>query len=172
MVQYRSGPTESEAGWHAMMNPVLNRLVFVFSLIGIIVAGYLWSMHGHPEDIPCGGGYHGCEDVANSPYSQFPPGSGPPVAAFGTLGYIAIATLSFLRTLPGMAKQDRTLLLLMLVGAAVGSVFSLWLTYLEINVIHAICRWCIGSQTLILILLTLTAMEWARYNGRKADTAA
>jgi uncharacterized membrane protein len=154
-----------------MMNPVLNRLVFVFSLIGIIVAGYLWYMHGHPEDIPCGAS-HGCGDVAASPYSQFPPGSGPPVAAFGTLGYIAIATLSFLRTLPGMAKQDRTLLLLMLSGAAMGSAFSLWLTYLEINVIHAICRWCIGSQTIILILLTLTVAEWAQYYGRKANSAA
>jgi uncharacterized membrane protein len=154
-----------------MMNPVLNRLVFVFSLVGVIVAGYLWYMHGHPADIPCGAS-HGCEDVATSPYSQFPPGSGPPVAAFGTLGYIAIAMLSFLRTLPGMAGRDRTLLLLMLLGSAFGSLFSLWLTYLEINVIHAICRWCIGSQTIILILLALTGTEWAQYNRRKAQTAA
>jgi hypothetical protein len=39
-------------------------------------------------------------------------------------------------------------------------------------VIHAICRWCIGSQTLILILLALTGTEWAQYIRRKAQTAA
>ncbi|MDX1932491.1 MAG: vitamin K epoxide reductase family protein, partial [Capsulimonadales bacterium] len=65
------------------MNPLFNRLVFILSLIGLFVAGYLWYMHANPQDIPCGGS-HGCADVANSKYSQFPWGIGPPVAACST----------------------------------------------------------------------------------------
>ena len=150
-----------------MVNPLLNRLIFVFSLIGVIVAGYLWFMHAHPQDIPCGGS-GGCEQVANSPYSRFPPGVGPPVAAYGTLGYLALTVLSFLRTLPGTAERDRRLLALLLATATFGLAASLWLTYVEIFWIKAICRWCVGSQLIMLLLFGTALMDWIQTGKRKA----
>ena len=138
--------------------PLLNRVVWVFSLLGILVAGYLWFMHAHPSDIPCGPS-HGCETVANSRYSQFPFGVGPPVAAYGTLGYLALTVLAFLRTLPGTASRDRVLLLLVALGAGLGTLASLGLTYLEIAVIHAICKWCLGSQIIIAIVFVCAVIE-------------
>lgn len=150
-----------------MVNPLLNRLIFVFSLIGVIVAGYLWFMHAHPHDIPCGPS-HDCERVANSPYSQFPPGVGPPVAAYGTLGYLALTVLSFLRTLPGTAERDRRLLALILATATFGLAASLWLTYVEIFWIKAICRWCMGSQLIMLLLFGAALTDWIQTVKRKA----
>ncbi len=139
--------------------PMLNRMIWVFSLLGILVAGYLWFMHAHPADIPCGPS-HGCETVANSRYSQFPFGSGPPVAAWGTMGYLALTALAFTRTLPGSASRDRALLGLILLGAGVGTLASAYLTYLEIAVIHAICKWCMGSQTIIAVVFGCALVDF------------
>lgn len=152
------------------VNPFLNRAVFVFSLLGLMVAGYLWYMHANPADIPCGGS-HGCETVANSPYARFPVGWGLPVAAYGALGYLAITALAFTRTLPSLAVRDKKLLGFILLGAAFGVVASLYLTYLEFFVIRAICRWCVGSQFIILIVAGLALVEWATYGKRTATTA-
>jgi uncharacterized membrane protein len=142
-----------------MNRPYLNRAVFVFALLGAIIAGYLWNLHSHPVDIACGPS-HGCETVANSRYSRFPFGSGPPVAAYGTLGYLALATLAFLRTLTANPRRDRGLLALVVLGATFGTVASLFFTYLEIFKIHAICRWCVGSQVVILIVWALSLADW------------
>ena len=145
--------------------PLLNRIVWVFSLLGVLVAGYLWFMHAHPADIPCGPS-HGCETVANSKYSQFPFGSGPPVAAWGTLGYLVFTVLAFMRTLPGSVSRDRLLLGLIVLGAGLGTAASLGLTYLEIAVIHAICKWCLGSQIIIAVVFVCAAWETVLRTGR------
>jgi uncharacterized membrane protein len=153
-----------------MINPLYNRLIFVFSLIGLLIAGYMWYMHAYPADIPCGPS-RGCETVANSPYSRFPPGSGPPVAMFGTLGYLAITVLSFLRTQTpehGGVDRDRRLLALILLGASFGLAASLWLTYVEIFWIKAICKWCMGSQFVMLLLFGTVLTEWIQTGKRKA----
>jgi hypothetical protein len=38
-------------------------------------------------------------------------------------------------------------------------VFSLWLTYLELFVIHAICQWCVVSAILAAILFVLSWLD-------------
>ena len=141
-----------------MQNPLFNRLVFVLSLVGLLVAAYLWKMHATPQYIPCGVS-RGCADVANSPWSQFPPGVGPPIAAYGFCGYLALAVLAFLRTLPSLAGRDPLLRGLSVAGAAFGLAASLWLTYLELFVIKAICKWCVGSQVIIAVVFVLTLAD-------------
>ena len=136
----------------AMKNPLYNRVLFVLSLAGLLIAGYLWFLHATHGDVPCGGSA-GCDKVAQSPYARFPARTGPFVAAYGTLGYIGLTLLSFLRTLGGGPARDRFLLRLIVLGAGIGTVFSLYLTYLELNVIHAICKWCVASQALIIGIL-------------------
>lgn len=149
-----------------MNTKLFNRLVFVFALIGLFIAGYLWKMHANPADIPCGGS-HGCTSVAESPYSQFPPGIGPPVAAYGTIGYILIVIFAFMRTLPQMVSKDKLFLGLNVALAAFGTLASLSLTYAEANIIHAWCKWCVGSQIIMICLLLLTSVEWFTNNTRK-----
>lgn len=143
------------------MNPALNRLAFVLSLLGMLVAAYLWYAHILNVDVPCGGS-NDCETVANSRYARFPVGEGPPVAAYGTAGYLALAGLAFLRTLSPRPDRDRLLLGLMALGAAAGSLFSLYLTYVELFVLQAVCKWCLASQFLILGVAVTAAIEWLR----------
>jgi uncharacterized membrane protein len=154
-----------------MKNPLLNRAVFIFSILGLMIAGYLWYMHSNPADIPCGGS-HGCENVANSRYSRFPIGWGPPVAMYGTLGYLIIAAISILRTTPNAPARDRQLLLLSIATAVLGTLFSLYLTYAEAFLIKAWCRWCVGSQFIILIISALNITDWVLNHSRKAQSAA
>jgi uncharacterized membrane protein len=141
------------------VHPTLNRSIFLISLIGMIIAALLWKWHANPMDIPCGPS-HGCETVANSPYSRLPVGSGPPIAMWGTLGYLALAILAFLRTLDVAKSHLRLLNLGLIAGAIAGLFMSLRLTYLEFFVIHAVCKWCIGSQVLMLVLFTIVLFDF------------
>ena len=50
--------------------------------------------------------------------------------------------------------------------------FSVYLTYLEIWVIEAICQWCVGSAILMTILFLLNAARLIGYAGTDdADSA-
>ena len=40
-----------------------------------------------------------------------------------------------------------------------GLLFSIWLTYLELFVIHAICQWCVISAILATILFILSWLD-------------
>jgi uncharacterized membrane protein len=40
--------------------------------------------------------------------------------------------------------------------------FTGYLTYLELFVIHAICRWCVGSAVIILGILVVALLEQRR----------
>ena len=146
----------------APASPVMNRLAFVFSLLGVLVAGYLWWAHAANADIPCGAS-RGCDQVAASPYSRF---LGVPVAAYGMGLYLLLVGLTFARTLASDPARDRRLLALIVLLSAAGTLASLYLTYLELFVIRAICRWCVASQLLILGVLGAALAEWLRGRGR------
>ena len=74
-----------------------------------------------------------------------------PVALLGLLGYAAILVAALL---PGEASRLVTAWL-----AAVGFGFSLYLTYLELFEIHAICQWCVASAVIMAILAVLAVMR-------------
>jgi uncharacterized membrane protein len=40
--------------------------------------------------------------------------------------------------------------------------FTAYLTYLELFVIHAICRWCVGSAVIILAILAAALLDQRR----------
>ena len=147
-------------------NPNPNRAVFLLSVIGMAVAGFLWHLHATHGDIPCGVS-RGCEIVAESAYAHFPDGTGPWVAAWGTFGYLGFAMIAFLRTMALPPARDRMLLGILALGAVAGTLFSLRLTYLELYVIHAVCKWCISSQIIIALIATIAVAEWfgSRFRG-------
>ena len=129
----------------------------LLSLAGIFVAAYLWLYKlGKIGTLTCGTG--GCETVQLSPYSRF---MGIEVAAIGFAGYLVLLALSLWSLSPGQARS-RSLInaLAVLSGGAVA--FTLYLKYLELFVIKAICRWCVASAVLIVIFFVLTLLERRR----------
>jgi len=47
----------------------------------------------------------------------------------------------------------------------VGVLFTGYLTYLELFVIHAICRWCVGSAVIITAIWVVAVMAMRRKEG-------
>lgn len=131
-------------------------LIALLALIGVLVGAYMSAykleLFG---TILCGTG--GCETVQNSPWAVF---LGVPVPFIGFFGYGALLVLALLGLQPRFATE-RWVAALLLSGATLGVVFSVYLSYLELAVIHAWCRWCIGSAV-IAILIFLAALPELR----------
>ncbi len=126
----------------------------VVGLIGVLVSIYLYLYKlGVLGAIACGTG--GCETVQLSPYSRF---LGIEVPLIGLLGYLAVTIVAMFGLQPQWqeARWPTTLLRIMTGG---GVVFTLYLTYLELFVIHAICRWCVGSAIIITTLFVLSLLD-------------
>src|SRR5205809_8030655 len=58
--------------------------------------------------------------------------------------------------------DSRSIALATLVVTGWGVLFTAWLTYLELYVIHAICRWCVVSASLTVVLFGLALSDWRK----------
>jgi uncharacterized membrane protein len=119
---------------------------------GIGVATYIAiaeSGGGAPACIAGGGG---CETVAESAYAHL---VGINVAVIGIVGYVLLLAASLLR---GDGARIAGFAL-----ALTGFGFSVYLTYLELFVIDAICQWCVISAVLMTILFGLNTVRMLRY---------
>jgi uncharacterized membrane protein len=79
--------------------------------------------------------------------------------------YAVLLALGMLGLQP--AWQDRTEPtrgMLMLAGG--GILFSAYLTWLELFVIHAICRWCVASAVIIVVIGLLAVLDHRRLARR------
>jgi uncharacterized membrane protein len=103
--------------------------------------------------LACGTG--GCETVQLSQWSRF---AGVDVSLLGILGYAVLLVLSLTSLQAGDGRQ-RWPLKLMVLLAAVGVLFTAYLTYLEIFVIRAICRWCLGSAVIITGIFLVSLLD-------------
>jgi uncharacterized membrane protein len=145
------------------MNPLLgNRIIFVLALLGLYVSGHLTLAHLGVVGIPCSrDAAAGCEAVARHPTAMgfgIPLLSAIPTAAFGLLGYVAFAVLCIVRlSAPEATARKAADAQLALAGFSL--LITAWLTYLEANVIHAWCQWCLASATLIVLIFITTLAE-------------
>ena len=130
-------------------------LIAAIALAGLFVAMYLWLYKlGFIGTLSCKVG--SCEKVNTSPWAMF---LGQPVAFWGVLYYVALFAAAFAATLERFAA-DRRVGVALVVLTGWGVLFSGWLTYLELFVIHAICQWCVVSAILVVIMFALSVAEW------------
>jgi len=141
--------------------------IALLALVGLFVALYLW-LHalGFGGAIKCGAS-GGCETVQTSQWAVF---LGMPVAFYGVVGYLALLVVA-LAALRPTALAQRTWNLLLLGLATVGVVFTAYLTYVELFLIHAICRWCVGSAVIITLIWIVSLLS-LRTPGIRTDHAA
>jgi uncharacterized membrane protein len=129
-------------------------LVALVALAGVFVALYLTLYKlGYIGTLACAVG--SCETVQTSKWATL---FGVPVGAWGVAYYVAVLALALLGL--GGRFADSVRLSDLLVGiTGFGLLFSLWLTYLELFVIHAICQWCVVSAVLAAILFVLAWLD-------------
>jgi uncharacterized membrane protein len=136
----------------------LRRIIAFVATLGIGVATYITIADSGGGSPTCLAGGGGCETVANSSYSHI---AGINVSVFGIAGYIAIlATAFFANDIARFAGFAMAL------G---GFGFSIYLTYLEVFKIEAICQWCVGSAVLMTILFLLNATRLVGYVGTDGE---
>ena len=141
----------------------LRQAIAVLALVGFFVALYL-SLHalGIGGPLKCGTG--GCDTVQSSRWAVF---LGLPVAFYGVIGYALIFIVALVAVRP-VAVERRVWSVVLLALATIGVLFTAYLTYIELFVIHAICRWCVGSAV-IISLIWIVAF---RSLGTRTDRAA
>ena len=132
----------------------LQRISTGVAAVGIGVAAYIAIAEADGGAAACLAGGGGCETVAESSHSEL---LGVSVAVIGVLGYVLLLACSALR---GDGARMAGFLF-----ALVGFGYSVYLTYLELFVIDAICQWCVLSAVLMTVLFGLASLRMLRYVG-------
>ncbi|MBJ7353891.1 MAG: vitamin K epoxide reductase family protein [Thermoleophilaceae bacterium] len=140
-----------------MTDRKLGIAIAVLGFIGLGIATYLTYVHyAHLKPICTTGG---CEVVQNSQYATF---AGIPVPVLGLVGWIGIL---FSLLIPGDLGRAATALL-----GLFGFGFSVYLTYLEIFKIKAICQWCVANAVIMTLVMIISVVRLWRYQPPTAAT--
>ena|SRR5437764_5842425 len=130
-------------------------LMALIALIGVFLSLYLTLYKlGYIGTLACGTG--SCEYVQLSKWGTF---LRLPVAAWGLGFYVAVFAIA-VAGIQERFEASRRLTVLLVGVTGWGVLFTLWLTYLELFVIHALCRWCLGSAALTVVLFGLAVWDW------------
>ena len=141
-------------------------LMALIAMIGVFVSLYLTLYKlGYIGTLACGTG--ACETVQLSKWGDF---LGVPVAGWGVVYYGVVLALAMAGVQERFTGSRRLTIALLLVTGW-GVLFTLWLTYLELFVIHAICRWCVGSATMTVLLFALALWDWKSGEWQMASGA-
>ena len=137
----------------------------MLALAGIFVALYLLLYKiGVIGELTCSVG--SCEIVNTSKWATF---LGLPVAAWGVAWYVATFVLALVSTDARFAGS--TLISSVLLGnATIGWIFSLYLTWLELFRIHAICQWCVVSAIIVTIIFFICVADHRESRQSTAET--
>jgi uncharacterized membrane protein len=121
---------------------------------GVGVATYIAIADSGGGSPVCIAGGHGCQTVAESSYSHL---AGVNIAIFGIAGYVVLLVCALLR---GDAFRMTAF-----VVSLIGFGYSLYLTYLELFTINAVCQWCVTSALLMALLFVTNAVRMLAYVG-------
>jgi uncharacterized membrane protein len=127
-------------------------VVPVLTVVGIVVASYLAFVESTNSAAICGP-IGDCNTVQQSQYAVL--FGLLPVGVLGLIGYAGLAVAWIFQQFgPPEWKKNFTLAIWLM--AFIGTMFSLYLTFLEPFVIGATCMWCLTSALVMTILLWAT----------------
>jgi len=126
-------------------------LLLALAVTGLGVSSYLTYTHWAHATVACGG-LGSCNEVNNSKYAEL---AGIPVAFLGALSYLALiaSALAWLWSRPA----GLTWPVMSFWGLSVfGTLYSAYLTYVEVFVLEAICVYCVASAAVMLASLLIS----------------
>lgn len=139
---------------------VLPALTALASLAGLGVSVYLTIVHYSAIPLVCTtSGTVSCERVLSSGYAVIA-GSALPTSAAGIL-WFAVSEALAIGQLTGRAARLMTRL--QVTWSALGLLTVLFLVFVEITILGAICLWCTAAHALVLVtfLLAITMLQSA-----------
>ena len=96
----------------------------------------------------------GCEIVNTSQYSAI---AGIPIAILGAGAYVTLLFILVMETRNAFFEFNGPMLVFGI--SLAGVLYSAYLTYLELFVIHAICEFCVLSAIMLLTMLILSGLR-------------
>ena len=132
------------------------RVSLGLAVLGILVSAYMtvYKLTDNPN-MCLGNG--GCSTVNSSKYAEL---YGIPVAVIGIGGYLSILVFLWLERSNSFLTSNGTLVVFAL--ALLGFLFTLYLIYVELALIHALCPFCVTSQITMTVLFILSIIRLAR----------
>lgn len=118
--------------------------------LGVVIAGYLSYVEIRMTEAVCGP-VGDCNAVQSSPYARL--FGVLPLGVFGLMGYLALLAAWWVRRVAPALRRPAALAYFAM--ALFGTIFSLYLTYLEAFVLRAVCLWCLSSAVIMAALLLL-----------------
>ncbi len=142
----RIGPPRARWGWTETTTAVL-------AVVGLLDSLYLAWIKLTSNTAACAG-IGDCDAVNSSRYAEV---AGIPIGLIGVAGYLAIlAALAAERRWPASAW---TLRLGIFGMALAGTLYSAYLTYIEVAVLHAVCPFCVVSAVCMVGILILSVLR-------------
>lgn len=134
------------------MKKVILLIIIILSILGIVLSSYLTYIHIKFRQSPeyksgCSwfskGEEDPCKTVDASKYSEI---FGIPLALYGVFYFLFL----FLNAVIYLLNRSRKILNILLSVSGFGVLFYIYLTYLEVFVIHYICPLCVITSILNL----------------------
>lgn len=123
------------------------------TLLGLGVSIYLTWVKLTDNLAACGP-IGDCESVNSSRYAEI---AGIPVALLGALGYVAV--LAFLVAERWLPRQIENLHLGVFGIALIGTLYSAYLTYIEVAVLRAVCPYCVISAVAMTAIFVISIVR-------------
>lgn len=142
--------------------------IAAMAVVGIGIAVYLTAVHyTHTAAVCSTVGLINCTSVLQSRYSLVP-GTEVPITLPGLLWFAVSGGLAVvgLRAVWRGQREPERLRLAMLVWSAAGLAFVLYLVFVEIVVVGAICEWCTVVHVLTLATFLVALHRWQARGAR------
>lgn len=123
--------------------------MIIIGIVGLLTSVYLWYEYTQPKPLVC---VTDCQKVRESKYANF---LGVTLPVWGTLFYtITLSAELLIRSsfLKPSKKYVVSILEALLFG---GFLYSLFLTYVEVEIIEAVCQWCAVSAVCTTLLFVI-----------------
>jgi len=134
----------------------LYRISVALAVLGLLVSIYMTIYKVTSNNSMCLGSGD-CSTVNASKYSEV---NGIPVAVIGVLGYASILAVHYFENRNRFFKQNGTLIIFGM--ALTGFLFTLWLLYVEVAILRALCPFCVTSQTAMTLIFIIAVIRLIR----------
>jgi uncharacterized membrane protein len=135
------------------LNSTLRLVAIGLAAIGLMDTIYLSYVKIAHSEVFCGGS-RACDTVNTSPYSEI---GGIPIAYLGLIANLVILLLLILETHGDFWKQYSPVIVFGMTLA--GTVYSFYLTYVEIAVLRAICPYCVVNAVVMISLFVISLIR-------------
>ena len=138
------------------MDKRLTQITVALAILGLLVSIYMTIYKFSANDKMCLGSGD-CSTVNASRYSEV---NGIPVALIGVLGYAAIIGIHLLEKKNEFLESNGSMIFFGI--SLIGFLFTLWLVYVEIALLKALCPFCVTSQITMTIIFILSIVRVVR----------